>query len=380
MGHRDKDGKRLKWTGAEKRMVKALKAQGLKPETSVLALRGRARELGKYAAVPSSFDQRPNHPFHLAYPAYPAYSVYPGYQTEQFYPLPPFQPEFFPVANDEGPSRSSRAWTRATPTVNSVVVVPGHDERGVSEGQRDDVSFHAAITPNLPVEDGIPSAEDTEANNVDDTKQSSDETASDDGSESNGFDPECDYDGDFDVEMSDPAEAKIDELMVLDELDLDEEEDDTDVMLQEIYLEMYRPIFPIANLAMEIIFEIGRHLSEKEFVRFLVTDKTIAGHPVVRLRLLQLRWKRRILRWTIGQWEYWRRWQLPRELATNMEEEDRLDRAVLHYRKFNERVPIEKMRIVECAQVWNVLTSDLRDEINWQDQATDSDYDDIMQQ
>ena len=82
----------------------------------------------------------------------------------------------------------------------------------------------------------------------------------------------------------------------------------------------------------------------------------------------------------MGQWMYWGRWQLPRELAPNMEEEDRLEKAVLHYRRFNERALTDKMWIVECARVWGVLSSDLRDEINWQDQVADSDYDDIMQQ
>ena len=378
MGRRDKDGKRMKWTSAEKRMVKALKAQGVTMEKSVLEMRGRAKELGKYPAQPYIYP-RQSQRCHLAYSPYSVRPMYSVYGEEQYHPIQPFQPEFFPVADDEGPSSGSRAWAQATPTVNSVVVVPGHDEKGGNEMEWGDAFLDAAITPDLPNQANAPSPEGTEKMNDCDVEQSSDEISN---AESEGFDPEGDNEvsESDDVEMVDPVKAKIDELMALDELDLDEEEDDTDIMLQEIYLEMYRPIFPIANLAMEIIFEIGRHLSEKELVRFLVTDKTIAGHPVVRLRLLQLRRKRRILRWTIGQWEYWRRWQLPRELATNMEEENRLDRAVLHYRKFNERVPIEKMRIVECARVWNVLTSDLREEINWQDQVTDSDYDDIMQQ
>ena len=78
----------------------------------------------------------------------------------------------------------------------------------------------------------------------------------------------------------------------------------------------------------------------------------------------------------MGQWMYWRLWQLPRKLATDMEEEDRLDIAAFHYRRFNERALMDKMRIVECARVWGILSSDLRDEINWQNQVTD--YDDIM--
>ena len=266
MGQRDKDGKRLKWTRAEKRMVKALKAQGLQPEKSVLALRGRARELGKYPAVPSSFDQRPNQPFHLAYPAYPAYPVHPVYQTEQCYPIPPFHPVFYPIADDEGPSSDSRAWAQATPTVNSVVVVPGHDEKGGNQMVWGDPFSDAAITPDLPNQDKAPSPKGTEKTNDCDVERSSDDISN---AESEGFDPEGDYEASEsdDMEMVDPVEAEIDEIIALDALDLEKEEDDTDQLLQELYME-YRPDFPLATLTMELVFEVGRHLTKKIWLSF----------------------------------------------------------------------------------------------------------------
>ena len=71
---------------------------------------------------------------------------------------------------------------------------------------------------------------------------------------------------------------------------------------------------------------------------------------------------------------------MPQEVAATMDEDEILQRAVQHYRRFNERALVDKMRINDCARLWGILSSDLRDEINWQDQVTDSDYDDIMQQ
>ena len=227
------------------------------------------------------------------------------------------------------------------------------------------------------MEDKVPAPEGTEETKDSNLEHDSDET---DSAECKGFNPEGDYEASEseDMEMIDPVEAEIDEIMALDALDL-EKEDDTDQLLQELYTEC-RPMFPLATLTMELVFEGGRDLTKTDLVKFLIADKTIAGHPVVRLRLWQLGRKRRMLRWARSQWMYWRWWQLPRELAPDMEEEDRLERAVLHYRRFNERALTDKMWIVECARVWGILNSDIRDEINWENQVTDSDYDDIMQQ
>lgn len=129
----------------------------------------------------------------------------------------------------------------------------------------------------------LPSLEGTKTTN--DVEQSSDETESTNSTESGGLGPKSDYDGDYDVEMSDPAKAKMDETVVLEAIDLRKREDDIDLLLQEIYIE-YRPIFPLATLAMELVSEVGRHLAETQLVKFLNADKTIAGHPVVCLRLL----------------------------------------------------------------------------------------------
>ena len=152
--------------------------------------------------------------------------------------------------------------------------------------------------------------------------------------------------------------------MALDDLDLNRDEEDTDELLQEMYSE-YRPVFPLASLGMELVFEIGRHLDKVDLVMLLITDKTTSRHPVVRLRLLQLRREKRVLRWAMGQWCYWRRWQFPREMARTIDDDEKLQRVVRHYRRFNEDVPIEKMQIVDFARVWGITGAELRDELDW---------------
>ena len=50
MGQRDASGKRVKWTRAEKKMVREMKEVGLRPAAPVLALRSKAERLGKFPA------------------------------------------------------------------------------------------------------------------------------------------------------------------------------------------------------------------------------------------------------------------------------------------------------------------------------------------
>lgn len=173
---------------------------------------------------------------------------------------------------------------------------------------------------------------------------------------------------------------RVDDLMVLDDLDLNRDEDNTDALLRELYPE-YRPVFSLASLGMELIFEFGQCLDTVDLVMLLIANKTISRHPVVHLWLLQLMREKRVLKWAMGQWCFWRTWQYPRETARNIpHHEEKLHRAVRHFQRFNEDVLIEKMRIADCAHVWGVLGMELREELEWLQQVTNSDYDDIMQQ
>lgn len=82
---------------------------------------------------------------------------------------------------------------------------------------------------------------------------------------------------------------EIGEIMELDNLDLNKlDDDDTNILLQEVYLE-YQPIFLLAQLGMDLVFEIGRHLNKPDLAKLLLMDRTVSRHLVVRLRLLQLR-------------------------------------------------------------------------------------------
>ena len=97
------------------------------------------------------------------------------------------------------------------------------------------------------------------------------------------------------------APNEVDETMALEDLNLNKvDEDDTDLLLQVIYLEDW-PIFLLAQLGMELVFETGRHLEKPDLVKLLLTNRTVSCHLVVCLKLLQLRCEKKILRWTLGQ-------------------------------------------------------------------------------
>ena len=53
MGQRDANRKRVKWIRAEKKMVREMKAAGLRPAAPVLALRSKAERLGKNPVDPT---------------------------------------------------------------------------------------------------------------------------------------------------------------------------------------------------------------------------------------------------------------------------------------------------------------------------------------
>ena len=63
MGRRDIFGKRMKWTWAEKKMVKEMQEAGLQPIKPVLTLRSKAERFGKQPIDPATQIQ--NLPPHL---------------------------------------------------------------------------------------------------------------------------------------------------------------------------------------------------------------------------------------------------------------------------------------------------------------------------
>lgn len=69
---------------------------------------------------------------------------------------------------------------------------------------------------------------------------------------------------DMDAMESVATSYEIDEIMALDALDLNKpDDDDTDILLQEICPE-YQRVFPLAQLGMELVFEIARDLNKPD--------------------------------------------------------------------------------------------------------------------
>ena len=243
--------------------------------------------------------------------------------------------------------------------MNSVIMVPDRNEQGEAmlklkwgEGPLPE----NVISGNLPTE-GDPEQTTMDHDSTIDTNGRS--------GDSESFDSEHEDSVKIETITGDTTMERVDDLMALDDLDLNRDEDDTEELLQELYSE-YRPVFPLANLGMELIFEIRCHLDKVDLVMLLVLDKTVSRHPVVRLRLLQIRREKRVLRWAMEQWCFWRRWQYPRGTArTIRDHEEKLQRAVRHFQRFNKDVPTKRMRIVDCAHVWGVLGAELREELEW---------------
>ena len=113
MGRGDANGKRIKWANWEKKLVKELKSQGLQLSRSVLEYRSRAEQLGKLPL------QNPSE------------NIEGDPMTTTIY-----EPVFYPVASSGCPSSSSQAGAQITPRVNSVIVLPGQDEKGEGERER----------------------------------------------------------------------------------------------------------------------------------------------------------------------------------------------------------------------------------------------------
>lgn len=113
MGKRDKNGKQLNFFlgGGEKIMVKNLKSQGLLPNRPVLQARSCVERLGKNPM-----------------------EGLPETNVTSHDPFIPHTLALYPVADVHGASSSSQVGSRITPKMNSVIVVPIHDEeRGMDK-------------------------------------------------------------------------------------------------------------------------------------------------------------------------------------------------------------------------------------------------------
>ena len=313
MGRRDAFGKRMKWTRAEKKMVKEMREAGLQPITPVLTLRSKAERYGKQPIDPATKSQ--NLPPHLQ--------------------------------------------SRRTPRVRSVIVIPDaagagpssppmpHDHEPTMQIQM------AAELPNVPpsVDDSVTPRFNEEdfavrPDTIDDTERMI-----------------CDEDGMALDDASDIHETALVKY-VPDDQTFSEDfiTDEWEGWMPQFFPLYEEPSLPLSDLPTDIIMGIREKLPPKEQAKFLTTVRSVARRPEVKEVLFQLKKVQRSLFNLMGEWAYYIRWIQPRELARKITiRQDRIDCAYRHYIRFNRDPRAEKMSINAIARVWGVYGTELRE-------------------
>ena len=337
MGRRDESGKRVKWTRAEKKMVKEMREAGLQPIKPVLTLRSKAERYGKHPIDPATKSQS----------------------------LPPHL-------------RSQR-----TPRVRSVIVIPDAAEAGPSSPpvlHDPEPTMQIQMAAEFP--DVPPNFDDAE------TQRINEEVCA----EAFAVPPETientermirDED---DMELDNASEVHESALIkyVPDEQTYSEDfiTDKWEDWIPQFFPLYEGPSLPLADLPTDILMRIRKILPPKEQAKFLTSDRSVARRPEVKEVLFQLKKVQRSLFNLMGEWAYYIRWIQPREIARTVPiRQDRLDLAYRHYVRFNRDTRAEKMSINAIARVWGVYGTELRELIDWQEGGDDdSSDDDIMQQ
>ena len=337
MGRCDESGKRVKWTRAEKKMVKEMREVGLQPIKPVLTLRSKAERYGKQPIDPAIKSQ--NLPPHLQ--------------------------------------------SRRTPRVRSVIVIPDaagavpssppvpHDSEPTMQIQMaaefPDVSpnFDDSVTQRIN-EEVCAEAFAVPPETVDNTKRMIYE------------EDEMELDNASEVHETALIKYVQDEQTFSEDFITDKWED----WIPQFFPLYEGPSLPLADLPTNILMGIREKLPPKEQAKFLTTDQSVAWRPEVKEILFQLKKVQRSLFNLMGEWAYYIRWIQPREIARTIPiRQDRLDLAYRHYVRFNWDMRAEKMSINAIARVWGVYRTELRELIDWQKGGDDdSSDDDIMQQ
>ena len=324
MGRRDGDGKRIKWTRAEKKMVKEMREAGLMPGRPVLDLRSKAERLGKRSMDYSS-SQDKSYPPHLC----------------------------------RGQRRTMR--------IRSVIVVPNASDEGPSN-----VPSETAPAQNMKIQEAPdgPYFPPVEAKVVAPNEETHDEICK----EGTAHDAEMMIYDDEDMSMDNISEVDEDALVkyVPDDKTFSEAfiTDEWEEWMPQFYRLYEGPTFPLADLPTDAIMGINSQLKPKDQARFLTTVGSVAKRPEVKLVLFQLKKVQRNLFHLMGEWAYYIRWIQPRELARNITiRQDRIDCAYRHYVRFNRDTHTEKMPINDIARVWGVYGTELREEIDWKERG-----------
>ena len=337
MGRRDEAGKRVKWTRAEKKMVKEMREAGLQPIKPVLTLRSKAERYGKQPIDPATKSQS----------------------------LPP------------------HLRTRRTPRVRSVIVIPDAAGAGPSSppvSHDPEPTMQTQMAEEFP--DVFPNFDNAE------TQKINEEVCA----EAFALPPETientermirDED---DMELDNVSEVHESALIkyVPDEQTYSEDfiTDKWEDWIPQFFPLYEGPSLPLADLPTDILMRIRKILPPKEQAKFLTSDRSVARRPEVKEVLFQLKKVQQSLFNLMGEWAYYIRWIQPREIARTVPiRQDRLDLAYRHYVRFNRDTRAEKMSINAIARVWGVYGTELRELIDWQEEGDDDSSDDnIMQQ
>ena len=321
MGQRDANGKRVKWTRAEKKMVREMKAAGLRPAVPVLALRSKKERLGKN----------------------------PVDTTKENSTLPSYVPR------------------RRTPKVRSVIVVPDAAGAGPSDLR--------AVREELKIQDPVKIPEEGQviANNVD-MEREIDETKNAEEEEGMSLDDDnASYVHDGALVKYVPDDELYSDSFITDQWEW---------WMPEFYPLYEGPTLPLSELPMNIILGVRDELPLKDRVKFLTATGPIARRPEIRPMLFQIKRVYRQLSRLMGEWNYYLRWEQPRELARGISDRDeRIACAYRHYCRYGKNTRFDRMSINDIAHLWGVFGTELREEIDWQEGGdNDSSDDDIMQQ
>lgn len=317
MGRRDQYGKRIKWTKAEKRMAREMRSVGLCSSLPNLAVRAHAQRNQENIASTSSHQ---------------------------------YFDHSFPEQMRQVSLRAER------PRIRSIIVVPEENPADMSDlsvNQGNEERLHELIGDAMMIED-----DDHAEGKADDADAESDGNGGDD-------------------------EMEVEELG-----EKDEDAEKGEVI--DAYTPQFFPVndgpwidptqFDLDNLDVDVILDICRALPRTQQVHFLLASSAVSRHPEVRILLFQLRRTQKAMERVLGGWMYWQRWERPREVAPTMpNREDRLEQALRDYYRFNVHARTNKMTINQIAHGWHVFGTELREEIEFQEQQTDSDYDDVMQ-
>ena len=345
MGRRNADGKRIKWTRAEKKMVREMREAGMMPGRPVLDLRSRAERLGKQPMEHSSRQDS----------AYPPHLRRGQRRTMRIRSV-----IVVPQASDEGPSELPTATTpmQICTAPDGFDIPPNTANTSISDG----VSFDEMCEEGATRGAEMKTREDIE---VPKNAEEEEDMSLDNDNAS--------YVHDGALVKYVPDDETFDDSFITDQWE---------GWMPEFFPLYEGPTLPLSDLPMNVIFGVQNRLPVKDRARFLTAIGPIARRPEAKRMLFQAKRVYRQLFRLMGEWNYYLRWVQPKELARGISDRDeRIACAYRHYCKYGKNTRFEQMSINDIAHLWGVFGTELREEIDWQEGGdNDSSDDDIMQQ